>query len=167
MEISYELTQRDIYEAIIAHRNRSVFSRWMFRIATFASIVCLLLCLGAALFISPAFIFPSYLPLAFFCAVWLFVAWGSPRLAARTQYKKQPAMQGPRIMTLDPAGIHWRWDSGSADIEWKNFIRALDSKNHVLFYSSPMSFNIVPKRALNEDQTVEFNALLKSYLLKK
>jgi YcxB-like protein len=62
-------------------------------------------------------------------------------------------------MVLDAAGVHWRWNGGSADVEWKNFIRFLECKSEFLLYSSPACFNILPKRALSPDQLSELRGL--------
>ena len=63
-------------------------------------------------------------------------------------------------MLLDSGGVHWRWNGGSADIEWKNFIRLQETKNQFMLYSSPACFNIVPKRALTLDQMGAFRQLV-------
>jgi hypothetical protein len=63
-------------------------------------------------------------------------------------------------MLLDKAGVHWRWEGGSADVEWKTFIRFLECKNLFLLYYSPVVFVMVPKRALLPEQRPEFLTLL-------
>ena len=59
-------------------------------------------------------------------------------------------------MTLDESGIHWRWTTGQADVEWTNFIRFLESKTVFLLYTSPACFNVVPKRASLPDKQSRF-----------
>jgi YcxB-like protein len=86
--------------------------------------------------------------------------WGSPWWAARNQFLKQPAAQGPRKVLLDLSGVHWRWNGGSADIEWKNFVRFQETKSQFLLYSSPACFNIIPKRAFTPDQIGSFRRLV-------
>lgn len=63
-------------------------------------------------------------------------------------------------MVIDGAGVHWRWNGGSSEVEWKNYVRWLETKDLVLLYSSPMAWGIVPKRAFDESQLTEFRALL-------
>jgi hypothetical protein len=106
----------------------------------------------------------NFLPLVLLAAFWTFIFCGSPWLAARQQFWKQPSAQGPRTMVLDAAGIHWQWNGGSADIEWKNFVRFQETKNQFLLYSSPVLFNVVPKRALTLDQVGAFRQLVRENL---
>src|SRR5262245_34073634 len=145
MEVTYELTQRDFFDSFIAHRNRSAFAKWTFR-----SIVAVVLILASAglgsLAVHPnTQTLSSLAPLFGLAVMWLDLMWGSPWGAARNQFLKQPAAQGPKKILLDSAGVYWRWNGGSADIEWKNFIRFQETKNQFLLYSSPACLNIVPK----------------------
>jgi DNA-binding transcriptional LysR family regulator len=160
MEVTYELTQRDFFDSFIAHRNRSAFSKWTFRIAV--AIVFIFAGGGLALLVvRPNTQTLSNLAPLFAMAVMCgALMWAFPWWAARNQFLKQPAAQGRRTMLLDSSGVHWRWNGGSADVEWKNFIRFRESRHQFLLYSSPACFNIVPKRALTPEQMSEFRTLL-------
>lgn len=164
VEVTYELTQRDFFDSLLAHRNRSTFAKWSFRVA--ASIVFIFAGLGLVLLtIRPdAKSLANLAPVFALAAIWAALLWGSPWWAARNQFSKQPAAQGPRTMLLDSGGVHWRWSGGSADIEWKNFIRFQETKNQFLLYSSPACFNVVPKRALTLDQMSLFRQLATEHL---
>ena len=160
MEVTYELTQRDFFDSLIAHRNRSAFAKWTFRL-----IVSIVLIFAAGGLVSVAVhrdtqTLSTFAPLFGLAVIWGALMWGSPWWAARNQFLKQPAAQGPRRMLVDSAGVHWRWNGGSGDIEWKNFIRLLETKNQFLLYSSPACFNIVPKRALSPDLMVFFRKVV-------
>lgn len=160
MTVTYELVPRDFYEAFIAHRNRSALTKWFLRFIVFMLITgAVITVLGIALRpdLEPQ---KNFLPLVLLAAFWTFIFWGSPWLAARQQFWKQPSAQGPRTMVVDAAGIHWQWNGGSADIEWKNFVRFQETKNQFLLYSSPVLFNVVPKRALTLDQVGAFRQLV-------
>src|SRR5215467_14449880 len=60
--------------------------------------------------------------------LWVGLLWGLPRWNARKQFLKQPGAQGPRSVLFDGSGVHWRWNGGSSDIEWKNYVRSLEGK---------------------------------------
>ena len=94
--------------------------------------------------------------------LWILVLWGGPWWAARVQYTKQPSAQGPRTMTLDDSGVHLRWETGESKLEWRVFMRWVESKDQFLLYSSPKCFNMLPKRALTPEQLAEFRVLLKA-----
>ncbi len=102
----------------------------------------------------------NFIPLFALAVLWVVLLWAIPWWAARRQFTRQPAVQGPRTMVLDARGAHWRWDGGAADIEWKNFVRCTEGKSQFLLYTSPACFNIVPKRSLTPEQMSELRELL-------
>jgi len=162
MELTYELTQMDFYESIVAHRTRSTTLKWAFRIVSIslvvgAGLLILAVCLAATNLASVA-------PIVIIAVGWLAVVWFLPRLAARTQYRKQPGAHGPKTVVLDDTGVHLRWDGGSADVQWKTYFRHLESKHQFLLYSSPVTFNMLPKRALTPEQVCELRAFLQQKL---
>ena len=159
MELTYELTQKDFYDSFLAHRKRSVLSKWSFRVL-FASIFLLPTIGLLTLATDHQAKVGGVVPLFVLAAFWAVLIWGAPWWSARTQFQQQPAAQGPRTMTLDGSGIHWRWKGGQADVEWTNFIRFLESKTVFLLYTSPACFNIVPKRAFAPSETESFRKLL-------
>ncbi len=167
MTLTYELLQRDFYEALVAHRNRSAWTKWFLRFMVLVLVLAIgSVVFGAVLVPDLHFAKNNAFSLVLLGAFWTFFLWGQPWLAAKNQFGKQPSAQGPRTMSLDDGGIHWKWNGGSADIEWKNFVCFLDSKNQFLLYSSPACFNIVPKRALMPDQIDAFRQLVSAKLPK-
>lgn len=102
----------------------------------------------------------TILPLFILAGIWALLIWGAPWFSARSQFLQQPAAKGSRTMTLDGSGVHWRWNGGQADVEWRNFIRFVESKTVFLLYTSPACFNIVPKRAFVAGEAESFRGLL-------
>ena len=160
MEVTYELTQRDFYESLIAHRNRLVILKWARRLMV--SFLFLLAAAGLVLLaVRPSSkTFTDLVPLFILAVVWAVFIWGWPWWAARGQFLKQPAAHGLKTVLIDETGIHWRWNWSSSDLEWKNYIRCLEAKNQFLLYPSPAHFNIVPKRAFTPEQMAEFRTLI-------
>jgi hypothetical protein len=168
MEVTYELTQRDFFDSLIAHRNRNAFAKWGLRLLL--SIVFLFAGLGLislAVVPNKAQAFSGFAPPFALAAMWAAVIWAAPWWAARKQFSKQPSAHGPKTVLVDAVGVHWRWDGGSADVEWKNFIRLLESKNQFLLYTSPVCFNIVPKRSQKSEELSEFRALVAQNILRQ
>lgn len=164
MQVSYELKQRDFFDSFIVHRNRTPLRKWSFRlIATFVFLfagVELLM-----LLVRPnGRTYSNVAPLLGLAFLWGMLMWASPWWLARSLSLKQPSAQGPITLLLDPAGLHWRWNGGAADLEWKNKIGYFEGKNHFLLYSSPVTFNIVPKRALTPEQLDAVRELLAEHL---
>jgi len=159
--MTYELTQKDFTEAYTAHRNRSGLRKWARRLFFWIA------GLFTAIIVFGFLVKPSVqaakalLPFLGLLAVWIAILWILPRWAMRRQFLQQPGAHGPRTLTLDAAGAHWRWNGGAGDIEWKNYIRSVEGKNQILFYTSPACFNILPKRAVAEEQLRELRDLLK------
>jgi hypothetical protein len=160
LRVTYELAQRDFYEAIVAHRNSSVPTKWFLRFISFMWLGCLVIAVLEFAFRPDLQPQKSFLPIFLLGTFWMFIFWGSPWLAARNQLWKQPSAQGPRTMLLDAAGIHVQWNGGSSEIEWNNFVNVVESKNEFLIYSSPVIFNVLPKRALSGEQASEFRSLV-------
>lgn len=108
MEITYKLLQQDFCDSIIAHRNRSLTSKLLYRLFMLMALFCLVVALINLAAIPFDRSFPNNFPLLLLAAVWIFIFWGSPRLMARNQYRKQPSAKGTKTVLLDAAGVHWR-----------------------------------------------------------
>ena len=163
MEITYELTQEDFTESFAAHRNRRPVMRWIRWTIAWILIVASALVLFGSIRTGNT---KTLLPFFLIVAMWLVILAGGPLWwSARRQFLKQPGARGPRTVLFDDIGAHWRWNGGSSDVEWKNYVRSVEGKNHILLYTSPACFNIVPKRALGKEDLVSVLALLKQRIL--
>jgi hypothetical protein len=159
MQIAYELTEKDFTDAFSAHRNRNALAKWFRRIAVYvlAAFLAMLL-LGS---IRTHNIKPL-MPFFVLALLWIAIMTGLlTRWSARRQFLKQPGAHGPRTLLLDDSGAHWRWNGGSGDVEWRNYVRLVESENHFLFYTSPACFNILPKRSVSAEQISELRDFLK------
>ena len=160
MQLTYTLTQRDFFEAVIAIRNRKKWAKWIFRaIPPFFLFLVVVL-----VFQSPhsqrSQLISNLIPILALLLLWSFFLWGSPWLYARTQFLKQPSVHGPRTACFDDNEVKWQWDGGSSVVQWKTYIRWMESKNEILLCSSPVQCGIVPKRAMNAEQLSELRRLL-------
>ncbi len=164
MQIDYELRQDDFIESFTAHRNRNVFIKWLIRLLmSFAVVVAVFLVLGLAVKPS-AQETKDFLPFFGLVLMWIGLLWGLPRWSARRQFLKQPGAQGQRTVLIDESGVHWRWNGGSSDIAWKNYVRSLEAKKQFLLYTSPACFNIIPKRVLTTERLLELRAILRQHI---
>ena len=150
MQIAYELTQQDFIEAYSVHRTRNKFSKWTWLLFKWMVGFMTVISLLALAILHNAQTTKELLPfLGLLIFWWLFLA-VLPRWTMRRQFLKQPGAKGPRTLSMDDAGVHWRWNGGSADVDWKNYIRTVEGKNLFLFYTSPACFNILPKRGCSD-----------------
>jgi hypothetical protein len=158
MEIAYELTQKDFTESFSAHRNRRPLVKWTRRIfVLLVLLVSLFLLSGSIKSGNTTVLFPFF----GLVILWLAIIAALPSWSARRQFLKQPGARGGRTVVFDGTGAHWKWNEGSSDIEWKNYVRLVEGKNQILLYSSPACFNIIPKRAIGEAELSEVRNLLK------
>ena len=157
MQITYTLSQRDFFEAIIAIRNRKKWAKWFFR-ASLPFLVCLIA--FAVLRVPRPQLAPTLAPLLVLVLLWTFLLWVSPWRFARTQFLKQPSARGQQTASFDVEGAKWQWDGGLSVNDWRTYIRWMESENQILLCSSPIQCNIVPKRALNAEQLSELRTLL-------
>ena len=164
MQITYELTEKDFIEAYSAHRNRSAVRKCIRRLFLWG------IGLTAASIFFGFLLKPSIEAakgLAPFFAVvimWILILVFLPRWTMRRQFTGQPGAKGQRIVQFDDSGAHWRWNGGSSDVEWKNYIRWVEGKNQFLIYTSPVCFNMIPKRVLADEQLGQFRELLKQHI---
>ena len=167
MQITYELTQKDFYEALIAHRNRNRFTKWVYRLLVPIVFLQVGYCLVQVV-LEPDWetVMPLF-PLLGVAAFWAILIWFCPWWAARNQFSKQPAAQGQKTMLLDDAGVHSKWSGGNSNVEWRTYIRWVESKGQFLIYPSPACFAIVPKRELTPEQIAEFRAQLAEHIPSK
>jgi hypothetical protein len=160
MQIDYELTQREFIDAFTAHRYRSVARKWLTRLFMSITLVLAVILLIGLIVKPDAQDAKILMPYFVFAFLWIGPMLVLPRWSARRQFLKQPGAQGPRTVLIDPTGVHWRWNGGSSDIAWKNYVRAVEGKFQFLLYTSPACFNIIPKRALSSDGLLELRRIL-------
>jgi len=160
MEIHYELTKPDFTEAYTAHHNRSTVSKWARRLFIGILVAVVALVFLGFLVKPSAKAAKDLVPFFGIVAMWIVVLWFFPRWMMGRQFTKQPGAQGLRTLMLDARGAHWKWNGGSSDVEWKNYIRSVEGKGQILMYTSPACFNILPKRAVGDEQLLQLRNLL-------
>ena len=160
MQLTYTLTQRDFFEAIIAIRNRKKWAKWIFRAIPPLVLISVVFLVVGSSHSQRSHLISNLLPMVALFLFWSYLLWGSPWFYARAQFLKQPSAQGPRTAAFDDNEVKWQWDGGSSVVQWKTYIRWIESNNQILLCSSPIQCGIVPKRAMNEEQLSELRRLL-------
>jgi hypothetical protein len=164
MEVTYQLVQRDFFDSLVAFRNRSALRKWGLRIIGFSTLGLAAIGLLMLAMYPNAQYLSTYGPILFIAGLWVLMLWGGPWWAARMQFRKQPSVQGPITATLSEKGVSWKWDGGSSEVEWKTFHRWQECKTQFLLFTSPVMFNMIPKRVLSPEQESEVRNLLTEHV---
>src|SRR5579885_322389 len=116
MQLAYELKKSDFTESYSVHHSSKTWRKWSRRIFIWVA------GLSTAMIVFGFLVKPSVqqakglAPFFALVAGWVGVLWLLPRWTMRRQFLAQPGAHGPRTLTLDSAGAHWRWNGGSSDI---------------------------------------------------
>jgi hypothetical protein len=161
MQINYQLSEDDFVEAYGVHRDRTAFKKWSMRLFIALIVFMSVVVFAAALVDHSQQAAKNLFLFTVLLAFWIVTLSAFPRWNMRRQFRKQPGAQGPRTVTFEADGAHWRWDGGSGDIAWKNYTRWVEGKNQILFYTSPACFNILPTHGLPPEQILDLRELLK------
>jgi hypothetical protein len=164
MQISYELTVDDFTQAYAVHRNGRVVTRWVRRGFILLTVLLVLVGILMLAFRATPGSAATGRNLLFLAGLWSACIWLWPWWFMRRQFLKQPGAHGPRTVTLDEAGVRWKWSGGASEIDWKNYIRYVEGKNLILFYTSPAAFGILPKRSLSHEQLNDLRGMLKQFI---
>jgi hypothetical protein len=77
MELTYDLTQKDFYDSFLAHRQRSVVSKWSFRLML--GCVFLLPAIGLVTLATDHQVpLGTIVPLFVLATFWAILIWGTP-----------------------------------------------------------------------------------------
>lgn len=159
MQIMFELTEQDFVNAYKTHCNRGPSSKW--RWAVWVCFLVVFLGVIFHLITMDTSDRSHYVLLAILAIAWFVVIRSLQLFNMRKQFRKQPGAHGPRTVVFDSAGAHWRWDGGSNEIAWKNYIRWVQGNKQILFYTSPASFDILPIGNMEAAQLAELQEMLK------
>ncbi len=160
MQITYEMTETDFVQAMNVHRySKGPTPISVMVISAVGGFVLweLVRHHGSPSHLLPALIFATLVFVGF-----TFIA--SPRRLAVKQFRSLPNARGPRSLRLDEAGLHWRWDGGALDLEWKNITKFVESQNQFVLYTSPILFNPLPKRGLSTEQISDLRSFVLEHL---
>ena len=163
MIIEFQFTRDDYCKAFRAHikKGASVVTRWILRLCIpFGA----LLLLGAISFvINGQRALDVVLPPLIIGALWIWIGMGwTYWLSARNQYAKNPSLRQPRRVEINGDGVKIDAGIASSQHSWQAYVRYVEAKDSFLLYTSPTSFNIIPKRVLQPEQVNELRETLKS-----
>ena len=84
------------------------------------------------------------------------------RWLVRRAWKQTASLHDPIALEVTESEMSFAMANASAQMNWRAFIRCIETPHLFLLYQSPQLFNLVPKRAFaNTEQLEEFRSLLK------
>ncbi len=162
MEITFDLTQRDLFAFSMGHALR--------RKVTWAVIV-LIPTLLAIFFLrnfewSLSAVVLSWLIMmigyALFCLVLIVVSIG-----IRIRTKGYRAMLGSQRAAIEEGGIELETDRGRYEIKWSGIQKIITGKKQMLLYTSPINALVIPRRVfVSDNEYLEFCRQTKTYFSK-
>ena len=163
MEITFELTEDDFYDAMKACRKAKTVARWVLPFATAA----LTLILADLVFVVSPRNTPwtDLLPLVLiwiFCLAVLIVIPMSQRSAARKQFNGNPSAKGLITLAASESGVRLQSQHTESTTDWSSFVLWGEGKSVFALMISPAIFLAVPKRAFSAAQLIEFRELVRS-----
>ena len=107
-----------------------------------------------------------------FILIWFLVRRSKSDPLARRNFGKQikssPALQEPKIITIDDEGIRGKQSLGSSETRWDAFIEAEETDDDYYLFTSSRTAQFIPKRVFATiDQQEEFRALIATKLGKR
>ena len=162
MQVTYTLTAVDFRDALIAYRNRNLFSHWA--LPSLAFLLALLAAIQGYLELNEAA--PSWmrwsLPLTLF-GIWtlLHCYWALPRYSAQRQYSNNPSAKEKVTLHVQESGLRFVTESGDGTVLWRRYIKWLEVECVFVLVHTPQFFVIIPKRAFGPDELALFKQVLR------
>jgi hypothetical protein len=158
MEVTFELTVDDFYDAMNACRRKTVVGPWALPVITTA------FTLSVAYLVFHGVPFKDLIPLVIASIFGLIISIISPlwrRFAVRKHFQGNPSTKGLITLTVSEDGIRVRSQHTDSSAAWSSFVMWGEGKSVFAMLISPVAYYAVPKRAFSADQLIEFRELLR------
>jgi hypothetical protein len=158
MEVTFELTVSDFYDAMKACRRKTIVASWALPVITAAFI------LSVTYLVFRGVPFKDVIPLVIASIFGLIVSIIAPlwrRYAVRKQFQDNPSTKGLITLAVSEDGIHVRSQHTDSTAAWSSFVMWGKGKSVFAIMISPVAYYAVPKRAFSADQLNEFRELLR------
>lgn len=168
IEISFQLTQQEIYQANISIALRR-YNTFIWLLVFFAAFIFLLFLTAINSSTSALRSFTPGTVLLTILAPVLFIAmlfWNA-QAAARTTARANPSLQGSTLWSFSENGIVTVGPAGRTHLQWKTYFLARETSTLFLLFPQQHLANVIPKRAFANDlDMAAFRELLASQNLR-
>jgi len=83
---------------------------------------------------------------------------------AKKIYKKSPLLSNEVTLHISGKGINLNKQGNSKILPWDTFTKWKENEKYILLYTNNYQFNVIPKRAMDENQKEELKEFLNKYL---
>jgi len=83
---------------------------------------------------------------------------------AKKIYKKSPMLSNEVTLHISGKGINLNKQGNSKILPWDTFTKWKENEKYILLYTNNYQFNVIPKRAMDENQKEELKEFLNKYL---
>ena len=148
MEVSFDLTQRDLFAFSLYHalRRRMLWAV----IFSIPVIVVLTRCLsGECSSFMSGFLYWLAMTLFFFFFYWIIVILS---IVFRIRTKGYRALMVPQRLVITESGILAETERGRADINWSAIQKMASTRNLFMIYTTPVNALLFPRRVFGSDE---------------
>jgi len=79
-------------------------------------------------------------------------------------YTKSPILSEEVTLKVSKKGIEYNKSANTELLRWENFRKWKQNEKYYLLYTNHYQFNVIPKRALSEEQIKELEDYLEKYI---
>jgi len=160
MNITYQLTQEEYLQAVNLHHQKGAR---ILRVAIYIALATIIVVFGTD-FSNTREIITNIIAAFFSMAFYLLFVRMLSDYPARSVYKKSSTLPHEVKLHISGKGIRFDNISDKGSIPWSAFVQAKSDEKFYLLYTAPRRFNVIPARAMNEKQKIEFDEYLKKYI---
>lgn len=89
------------------------------------------------------------------------------RLASKRKWEREPLFQKEHIVHFDEEGVDYVMGHVKSNLDWNYYRQMVETPEGFLLIYGDDSFNLLPKRAFADEQTIDFFRALASKKLNK
>jgi len=151
MQATYNLSEKDLLEGQTCHAGV------LFRMGQLFGAVLLIAGLGGIVFAEERLqaLIPVLIGLILLFRI---------HLSAKLLFKRDFAGQDEIKLAVSDSGIEFLTGKGSGNLKWSAFLRYTETKHLFMLYSQSNIFNLIPKRAFDPQDLLEFRQMLQQNL---
>jgi YcxB-like protein len=156
MTFSYQNTRRDFVDACVAMGRKTYW--FLFGLWLLLAIFSVWMNEARVLHGSASERFAVVLPIASCGAIFLLVAWWSPRYRARRMILREVSW------TFSDEGVHLASNVSNADFRWEAFVKYRETPKVFLLFVQKGMAQFIPKRALTAEQANDLRTVLAAHV---